>query len=379
LKIRIKLAMEEERQLIELIYEAASNPARWQDVLNRFIQVTDGIGGSLFVGDPTMDEFAFVCRYNMSEEEAAFYVEHCAATDQWAITTGTMPEGTVRASHEIWPEEEMVQSVAYQKMYGPRNWHYGMGGIFLRTPTSLSAMTMLREKEKGPCGDSELNLLRELLPHLRRAALLHVELTSLRSERAALIGQLDRYPLAFLTIAGDRRVMFANLAAKNLMAARDGLRVELGQLRATSTSDDIALRDAAAHIATNRNSQLRRLSVRRASGATPYRLLLIPIPSFGAVPLIMSQPAAAIMVIDVETAAKPEASALQELFSLTPAEIRLVSLLVQGLSLEEISTQLCVSFETVRSHLRSAFSKTATNRQGELIALVLRSVPFERL
>lgn len=268
--------------------------------------------------------------------------------------------------------------MAYQKMYGPRNWHYGMGGIFLRTPTSLSAMTMLREKEKGPCGDRELNLLRELLPHLRRAALLHVELTSLRSERAALIGQLDRYPLAFLTIAGDRRVMFANLAAKNLMAARDGLRVELGRLRATSTSDDIALRDAAAQIATNRNSQLRRLSVRRASGATPYRLLLIPIPSFGAVPLIMSQPAAAIMVIDVETAAKPEASALQELFSLTPAEIRLVSSLVQGLSLEEISTQLCVSFETVRSHLRSAFSKTATNRQGELIALVLRSVPFER-
>jgi DNA-binding CsgD family transcriptional regulator len=371
--------MEEERQLIELIYEAASNPARWQDVLNRFIQVTDGIGGSLFVGDPTMDEFAFVCRYNMSKEEAAFYVEHCAATDQWAIITGTMPEGTVRASQEIWPEEEMVQSVAYQKMYGPRNWHYGMGGIFLRTPTSLSAMTMLREKEKGPCGDRELNLLRELLPHLRRAALLHVELTSLRSERAALIGQLDRYPLAFLTIAGDRRVMFANLAAKNLMAARDGLRVELGQLRATSTSDDIALRDVAAQIATNRNSQLRRLSVRRASGATPYRLLLIPIPSFGAVPLIMSQPAAAIMVIDVETAAKPEASALQELFSLTPAEIRLVSSLVQGLSLEEISTQLCVSFETVRSHLRSAFSKTATNRQGELIALVLRSVPFERL
>jgi DNA-binding CsgD family transcriptional regulator len=110
-----------------------------------------------------------------------------------------------------------------------------------------------------------------------------------------------------------------------------------------------------------------------------YRLLLLPIPSVGAVPLGISQPAVAIMIIDVETAVRPEPSALQELFSLTPAEIRVVSLLVEGQSLEEIAAELGISFETVRSHLRSVFSKTATNRQGELIALVLRSVPFEHL
>jgi DNA-binding CsgD family transcriptional regulator len=371
--------MEDDAQIIELIYQAASDPARWQDVLNAFIHATSGIGGSLFVGDQTMDEYAFVCRYNMTEDEAAFYFEHCAATDQWAIVTGTMPEGTVRASHEIWPEEEMVRSVAYQKMYGPRNWHYGMGGIFLRTPGSLSAMTMIREKEKGPCGDRELGFLRGLMPHLRRAALIHVELTSLRSERAALIGQLDRYPLAFLVIDGGRKVIFANEAAKKITALRDGLRVEMGQLRTNAPSDDVALRQTAAEIAADRSSQMRRLSVRRPSGAAAYRLLLIPIPSFGAVPLIVSQPAVAIMVIDVDTAGKPEASALHELFSLTPAEIRVVTSLVQGQSLEEIATRLSVSFETVRSHLRSVFSKTATNRQGELIGLILRSVPFERI
>ncbi|MBV9770480.1 MAG: helix-turn-helix transcriptional regulator [Bryobacterales bacterium] len=366
-------------EIISLIYDAVADSSVWQTVLDTFIQATQGIGGSLFVGDPNMDEFAFVRRHRMSEEEAALYIDRYAATDGWALRIPEMPEGTVVASHDIWPEAEMEQSPAYREFYGLRHWHYGMGGIFLRTPTSISAITMIREKEKGPCGERELTLLRTLVPHLRRAALLHGELSSLRSQRKALLGHLDRYPQAFLLIDTERRVLATNTPGREIINLGDGLRAEAGQLRTTSAKEDAAFRRVVQQIASDRNSRVSPFSVTRPSQRSSYRLLLMPVPDLGAAPLSVPQPAVAIVIVDADRPFSPDTFALRELFAMTPSEIKVTSLLVQGRNMDEISRELGISIETVRTHIRRAFSKTATNRQGELIALVLRSVPFQRL
>lgn len=371
--------MEIAAEIIGLIYEAVADPSLWQKVLDTFVRATNGIGGSLFVGDSRFDEYAFARRFGMSEEEAALYLERYASSDVWALRVSEVPEGYVGLGNEWWPEEEMIKSPAYREFYGPRNWHYGMVGIFLRTPSSISGISTLREKEKGPFREPEQALCRTLVPHLRRGALLHAELTSLRSQRAAFLGHLDRYPHAFLLVDLDRRVLVANTPGTEILSLGDGLRTERGQLRALSSKEDLELRDVVRQIAGDRQSRVSRLYVTRASPASPYRLLLLPVPSLGAAPLGGSQPAVAIVIIDADSAFTPDASALAELYSLTPAEARVTSLLVQGRSMEDVASQLGVSLETIRTHVRRVFSKTGTNRQGELIALVLRSVPFERL
>jgi DNA-binding CsgD family transcriptional regulator len=368
-----------ELDIIGLIYDAVTDSSLWERVLVAFIQATNGIGGSLSIGNAEFDEIAFVCRHHMSPEEAAEYQKNYASTDGWALRVHEFPEGYAGASHDIWPEAEMVESPAYREFYGPRNWHYGMGGVILRTPHSISLITMLREKEKGPCVEAELALCRTLLPHLRRAALLQGELTALRSQRLAFLSHLDRYPQAFLLIDSDRKILVANTPGREVLDARDGLRVEGGRIRTASPAEDAALADAVRRLANERESRVSRLSVARRSHVSPYLLLLLPVPSRGAAPLGVSQPAVAIVVIDPENSFSPDTSALADLFGLTPAELRVTSLLVQGRSMEQIGVELKVSIETIRTHVRRVFSKTSTNRQGELIALVLRSVPFERL
>jgi DNA-binding CsgD family transcriptional regulator len=63
---------------------------------------------------------------------------------------------------------------------------------------------------------------------------------------------------------------------------------------------------------------------------------------------------------------------LRQAFQLTPSEARLAICLAGGRSLEEAAQELAIAQETARSHLKSVFRKTATHRQGELIALVSR-------
>jgi DNA-binding CsgD family transcriptional regulator len=273
----------------------------------------------------------------------------------------------------------MVKTPMYRQFMRPRDWHYGMAGVFWVTETSRSVIALLRGKAEGPCKEPDLSLLRMLVPHLRRAAQLHGELTSLRSQRSAFTDHLDRYPQAFILADAQARVLFANAAAKKIASSRDGLRIEAGRLMALSSRENAPLHKAIREIAAAPDSPRKRLAVTRSSQALPYQLLLMPIQSSRAVPLGVSQPAVAILIIDSETTSSPDVAMLRDLFALTAGEARVVAKLVQGRIVEEVAADLDISVLTARTHIRRVLSKTATNRQGELIALVLRTIPSEAL
>jgi DNA-binding CsgD family transcriptional regulator len=65
---------------------------------------------------------------------------------------------------------------------------------------------------------------------------------------------------------------------------------------------------------------------------------------------------------------------LRNRFNLTGAEAGLVLHLATGISLKSSAKVLGVSYETVRRHLKSAFLKTETHRQAELLLVVIRGL-----
>ncbi|WP_300551083.1 helix-turn-helix transcriptional regulator [Roseovarius sp.] len=72
-------------------------------------------------------------------------------------------------------------------------------------------------------------------------------------------------------------------------------------------------------------------------------------------------------VREVSSPLQSRKSRMQHKFGLTTTEADFADLLVQGMSVKEVSERLCISVWTGRSHLRSIFQKTDTHRQGELI------------
>ncbi|HKA74276.1 MAG TPA: helix-turn-helix transcriptional regulator [Xanthobacteraceae bacterium] len=57
-------------------------------------------------------------------------------------------------------------------------------------------------------------------------------------------------------------------------------------------------------------------------------------------------------------------------FHLTPAEIRVLFAIVEVGNVPETAAVLGLSPQTVKTHLRSLFAKTATHRQAELVKFV---------
>jgi len=326
-----------------------------------------------------VEDWIVVCRHGWKEEEIRAYNEHYAAIDPWGFAASRVPEGEIRISSELCSPEEFEQSAAYREFYGPLGLDCGFGAVFLRTDAGGSAIATQRGREQGACGERESSILGLLMPHLRRAAILHGELASMRVQLATFTGHLDRYPHPFLLTDAESRVLYANAAAREITALRDGLAIETGRIMLMAPKRQAEFREAISEIAVGRGLPLRRLEVARPSQKGPYRLLVMNVPASGALPLGIAQPEAAVLVVDSDPGKEPDLAILRELFSLTPAEARITGRLVLGRSVDEIAEETGTSVETVRSQVRSILSKTGTTRQGELISLVLRMVPFRNL
>jgi DNA-binding CsgD family transcriptional regulator len=78
------------------------------------------------------------------------------------------------------------------------------------------------------------------------------------------------------------------------------------------------------------------------------------------------------------TPAQPPAELPESLaatFGLTPAELRVLGLIVRGGTITEAGTALGIAPTTARTHLARIMNKTGTERQVDLVRLVTGLLP----
>ena len=364
--------------LIDLIYDAVEDPSRWPAFLEAIVGATGSSRGSLAIIPPMNLRASIGCQHGWSEQALQSYGERgYGERDPFRAGIDRLPEGSVGTNYDLCSDEELEESLAYREFYAPNQTHYGCGCAILRTAEGMSLLTVTRSKGAGAYTEQELAVMRPLIPHLQRAVRLHGELCSLRSQVAAFDNLLDLYPQAFLLTDSDCGVLYANRCAREQAERGDGFTIESGRLVLRSRRSGNALVEAVRQATSGGRFELRRLNA-QGTGPHPYRLLLMPVSGSRPGLLGVAQPAVAILAMDLNSGPRADPAMLGELYSLTPAEARFTSCLVSGFSVEEISEQLGVTRETSRTHLRRVLSKTQTRRQGELISLVLRSIPFPR-
>jgi DNA-binding CsgD family transcriptional regulator len=216
-----------------------------------------------------------------------------------------------------------------------------------------------------------------LVPHMRRAVQMHVTLHSAQLVRLALAEALDRLPTGLLLLDAKRRVVVQNKGAEKILAANDGFRIDRHGPSADDARENATLQKLIADAIDSRRGQELRaagfVAVSRPSGQRSYAVMVTPLlaaPGKGG----MNDAVVAIFVADPSARLFAGPEALTELYQLTNSEAELVRLLASGLSLEEAADRRGVSLNTARSHLKHAFAKTDTSRQGELVRLIVSGV-----
>ena len=163
-------------ELVSLIYEAAAGASLWPAFLDAYAEAVSGRRAALVLGTGHGNGAAPFHWSIWPDEDVRLRNDRRIAED-WCRTVGEgQPEGA------IWTMD-LEQSPAYPEFHAPRDVRYGIAGVFLRTADAPSMIVAVRGEQDGPLGEPAFAILSRLMPHLRQAALLQREVTSLRATR----------------------------------------------------------------------------------------------------------------------------------------------------------------------------------------------------
>lgn len=226
-------------------------------------------------------------------------------------------------------------------------------------PTPAYILTGAPAADIDPAAIAEM--LAPLAEPVGRALGAHLRIRQAESHSSELQGLVDRIFVGAIVATVDGRVIAANRSAERLMASHTELGCWGGLVTAHRLRDTRKLHNL----------------IRECSNTAGHRALRLGTPPNALQVLVTGTRSEnhRVLIFLMEARATPpvDASYLAAVYDLTPAEIRLIQALLQGHNLTEAARHLGLSRNTVHSQLKSTFVKTQTNRQGELIALLLRS------
>lgn len=203
------------------------------------------------------------------------------------------------------------------------------------------------------------------------------ELAALRRALAGLSGRgaeqvLDLVALGVVLLDGAGRLLHANAAAYDLAAVEDCIRIKSNGVIPLDQVSGRAFRRAVSETleaAKAGHDKVAGVQLHRVTGAGALSTLACALPEREGKP--PDAPVLAVFLAAPERRSRAPETLLRDLFGLTPTEARVASALANGARTVDVAEQLDVSQTTIAFHMRNLFQKTGTNRQADLVALIL--------
>lgn len=370
--------------LVGRIYDAASDPTRWSEFLSAFARAMNGQGTLIFAHnvetmaastatDPGMPSGVV----NFDPEFVRSLAEHYNFVNVWAQNEEALKPGRVVTGSMLYPVRDLPQTEFYNDWLRPQDLFHAIGGLVVQDGPWATKFSCLRSRGADDYDSEELRLYEELLPHLARATHIQSRFAFLQSLSSSSLSVLDAVPAGVLLLDASGRVLHINAAAESEVRRADPLTLVSGELRTRgSTRAQSALRTITAGaidpVRARREIATVAKLVRRNGEVLYVRALPLPQGKGAAGGTRINLRLAACALV-VQGTASSSASAgpqiIRHLYGLTPAEYRVAALIAQGKSVPQAAAELGVSRNTLKTQLKSIFTKTGTHRQGELVRL----------
>lgn len=362
--------------LVSLVYETVEAPDLWEDVVASIAGEMGAQKGAMF-GTNLRGAGGFATS-GYCPEQVSLYAQHYYSTDLWAAAamSGKAKEGTPYFSADLVPDAELVRSEFYVDYLARFSDHHGCGINFRSDDGVMTVLNFVRDYARGEFEGQDAELLGLIAPHIHRGLHLRAMFERADSTSSRLRAALDAITCPLFIVNDRCRVLEMNEAADRLLQASPGVVLHQNTLGFRHASADARLRALV-------SSSLTASADCSASPGGAFKLPETDGPQFNVVvsPLrTVLQPGAlpksyvlVMLPLCYETIALPQVRArLADIYSLTPAEARLLEAVAQGCELEEISKRLNLSINTVRSYLKSLHTKMDCTSRAQLVSSALR-------
>jgi DNA-binding CsgD family transcriptional regulator len=177
---------------------------------------------------------------------------------------------------------------------------------------------------------------------------------------------LHQSAFGIVILGADGDLLFANQAAERLLDAGDYLRRRAPGISARDLGDAVRLQVAIEHVCGS-GAHYQEDPVVALKRKHPLRPLLVCISPAG------EGCGAVLRIFDPDGDTTPFLEPVCAHYRLSPVETRLAIKIARGATLESAAAALRIKPQTARSYLKQIFLKTDTNRQSELVRVLLAS------
>jgi DNA-binding CsgD family transcriptional regulator len=188
---------------------------------------------------------------------------------------------------------------------------------------------------------------------------------------------ISRFERPVLLIDAARRIRFENGAATEALARLEYVLRREDRLHCTLPEHDEAFGRALGQLQldgrarTARTPDRRFVRIETVSDRVPVCTYLVALRAPHKSGPERHDASALVFFHDVRQNPGLDPAIVADTFGLTPAEARLAVTLASGIAVKTIAAQRKVEVSTVRTQLRSILAKTGTNRQAELVRVLL--------
>ena len=360
-------------EVIEDVYDAALDSGRWTQTIGKIVGFVGGHAGGLALKDSVRKDVNVFYDVGFEPECIQVYLADYSRFDPLAIAP-LFCAGRVASVPDLMPYDEYLKGRFYREWARPQGWLDSANAIIEKSGATSTLLRVVTRKSTGLVDNDMRHRMAQVVPHVRRAALVGKSIELKNAEAAMLAETLDRLSAGLFLVDAKGRVVHANVAAREILAADDFLRSVGGRLVTRDERVNQSLRDIFSDAADGDGGTLgtRGTALRlKAHDGERYALHVLPLNSgerrrAG----IVYAATAAVFVRKTSMQTPSSAEVVALTYKLTRTELRVLLTVVEVEGLSEAAQVLGIADTTLKFHLGNIYVKTGVNRLTGLIRLM---------
>ncbi|MFO1155114.1 MAG: helix-turn-helix transcriptional regulator [Rhodospirillales bacterium] len=366
-------------ELIAAIYDAIADPFQLREVMTRFAGVMGCDAAYFKMIDQTSGEVVVGVGGGIPEGSDQDYLDNYLASDVRVPRVNRAHRRLILDDRSLITTTERRRS-AFHNEFLPR---YGLAHLLhvniSPAPRFGTIVTCAQGRPRDEFEQSQHQTFGVYLPHFERSGALRLRMRQLGGQAALMSAAFEELPTAGLILDASGEVLFANAAARRVIAAADGLAMTAGKLTATHSQGAVRIEQAIrqtlpATVVVPGEADGTVITLGRPSGKPDYRMEFRPLPRWSGISREDGSAAVLAIIHDPALIEPLPETVLRTRYRLTAAEASLAVAVAAGVSLREYAERRGVSIHTVRFQMKQVLAKTDCRSQADLVRLLVSGI-----
>ena len=243
--------------MIGKIYEAASDPLRWNSALEAASDLFDVDAMLLVYGNHSAGRLHIIEATGFNPYALGAYAGNYLNDDELIRESMDGPAGIIVSSGRSFRGKPFFRTSVYRRLLHPSDLYHIAGAAVLNSPEVHASLWMARSDRSPDFSIHDVHGFTELLPHVTRAMTVHHRIHQAEFQAEMAVGAFDRVAVGVVLLDLRGAPVIVNREAERIARMKDGFVLLADRLAADRLSDTEILRDLVRRVGSHNQSKVR--------------------------------------------------------------------------------------------------------------------------